>query len=92
MQAKHQVAERYIRCPSFFLKNLPKGNALEVRIQVKLRILEFCAFLASRKNIMYGNNLFNRNFIYFSVSIQTGINLWTLPLANISGQVHILLL
>lgn len=75
MQAKHQVAERYIRCPSFFLKNLPKGNALEVRIQVKLRILEFCAFLASRKNIMYGNNLFNRNFIYFSVSI-CGRYLW----------------
>ena len=69
MQAKHQVAERYIRRPSFFLKNLPKGNVLEVRIQVKLRISEFCAFLASRKNIMYGNNLFNRNFIYFLVSI-----------------------
>ena len=63
------MAEHYIRRSNFFLKNLFKGNALEVRIQVKLRILEFCTFLASRKNIMYGNNLFNRNFIYFLVSI-----------------------
>ena len=65
MQAKHQVAERYIRCPSFFLKNFFKGNAPQVRIQVKLGIFRILFLLSFEKNIKYGNNLFNRNFVYF---------------------------
>lgn len=86
MQAKHQVAERYIRCPSFFLKNFFKGNAPQVRIQVKLGILEFCSFLVLRKILSMGIIYLTEILFIFS------INLWTLPLANISDQVHILLL
>lgn len=74
------MAERYIRCPSFFLKNLPKGNALEVRIQVKLRILEFCALVASRKILCMGIIYLTEIlfiFQYQSVDPTSGEHFWS---------------
>lgn len=53
-----------------------------MRIQAKLRILEFCAFLASRKNITYANNLYYLTeilfiFQYQSVDATSGEHFWS---------------
>ena len=75
------MAEHYIRCSSFFLKNLFKGNALEVRIHVKLRILEFCTFSELREKILCMEIIYLTEilfiFQYQSVDATSGEHFWS---------------